>query len=206
MVQDQLQGRGLNDPLIIDAMRNVPRHSFVALDQQQYAYEDRPLRISCGQTISQPYIVAKMTQALQLKGGERVLEIGTGSGYAAAILAQLADRVITIERHRPLADEAATRLSAMGYDNIRVVCADGTMGYPDEAPFDAIVVAAASPKVPETLIGQLADGGRLVLPVGGRSFSQSLVRVTKGPDGALTQDELGSVIFVPLIGEEGWER
>ena len=204
MVHRQLEGRGLDDPLILDAVRAVPRHLFVAPGQERFAYDDRPLRISCGQTISQPYIVAKMTEALQLKGGERVLEVGTGSGYAAAILAQIADRVVSIERHAALADEARKRLADLGYENIKVVCADGTIGHAAEAPYDAIVVAAASPKVPETLVRQLADGGRLVLPVGGRSFGQSLVRVTKMPDGTLTQDDLGGVIFVPLIGEEGW--
>lgn len=204
MVHRQLEGRGLDDPLILDAVRAVPRHLFVAPRQERFAYDDRPLRISCGQTISQPYIVAKMTEALQLKGGERVLEVGTGSGYAAAILAQIAERVVTIERHPTLADEARKRLVDLGYENVKVVCADGTMGYPVEAPYDAIVVAAASPKIPETLIRQLAVGGRLVLPVGGRSFGQSLVRVTKMPDGTLKQDDLGGVIFVPLIGEEGW--
>jgi len=204
MVHRQLEGRGLDDPLILDAVRSVPRHLFVAPGQERFAYDDRPLRISCGQTISQPYIVAKMTEALQLKGGERVLEVGTGSGYAAAILAQIADRVVSIERHAALADEARKRLADLGYENIKVVCADGTIGHAAEAPYDAIVVAAASPKVPETLVRQLADGGRLVLPVGGRSFGQSLVRVTKMPDGTLKQDDLGGVIFVPLIGEEGW--
>jgi protein-L-isoaspartate(D-aspartate) O-methyltransferase len=206
MVNRQLEGRGLIDPVILDAMRTVPRHLFVAPGQQKFAYDDRPLRISCGQTISQPYIVAKMTEALLLKGGERVLEIGTGSGYAAAILAQIANRVVTIERHAALADEASKRLAELSYDNIKVVCADGTKGYVGEAPYDAIVVAAASPQVPEALTEQLAEGGRLVIPVGGRSFSQSLLRVTKEPDGALKQDDLGGVIFVPLIGAEGWER
>ena len=204
MVHRQLEGRGLDDPLVLDAMRAVPRHLFVAPGQERFAYDDRPLRISCGQTISQPYIVAKMTEALQLKGGDRVLEVGTGSGYAAAILAQIADRVVTIERHTALADEARKRLADLGYENVKVVCADGTLGHPVEAPYDAIVVAAASPKIPETLVRQLADGGRLVLPVGGRSFGQSLVRATKMPDGTLQQDNLGGVIFVPLIGEEGW--
>ncbi len=204
MVHRQLEGRGLEDPLILAAVRAVPRHLFVARGQERFAYDDRPLRISCGQTISQPYIVAKMTEALQLKGGERVMEVGTGSGYAAAILAQIADRVVTIERHPALADEARKRLADLGYQNVKVVCADGTIGHSVEAPYDAIVVAAASPKIPETLIRQLADGGRLVLPVGGRSFSQSLVRVTKMPDGTLPQDDLGGVIFVPLIGQEGW--
>lgn len=204
MVHRQLEGRGLDDPLILDAVRGVPRHLFVAPGQERFAYDDRPLRISCGQTISQPYIVAKMTEALQLKGGERVLEVGTGSGYAAAILAQIAERVVTIERHAALADEARKRLADLGYENVKVVCGDGTMGHPVEAPYDAIVVAAASPKIPEALVRQLADGGRLVLPVGGRSFGQSLVRVTKMTDGTLKQDDLGGVIFVPLIGEEGW--
>lgn len=194
----------MDDPLILDAVQAVPRHLFVAPGQERFAYDDRPLRISCGQTISQPYIVAKMTEALQLKGGERVLEVGTGSGYAAAILAQIADRVITIERHTALADEARKRLADLGYENVKVVCADGTIGHPAEAPYDAIVVAAASPKIPEALVRQLADGGRLVLPVGGRSFGQSLVRVTKMADGTLKQDDLGGVIFVPLIGKEGW--
>ena len=206
MVHRQLEGRGLEDPLILDAVRAVCRHAFVAPDQVRFAYEDRPLRISCGQTISQPYIVAKMTEALQLKGAERVLEIGTGSGYAAAVLAQIADRVVTVERHAALADEARKRLADLGYENVKVVCADGTMGYSDEAPYDAIVVAAASPRVPEALTRQLAQRGRLVIPVGGRSFGQSLVRVTKMPDGTLKQDDLGGVIFVPLIGEEGWEN
>lgn len=204
MVQRQLAGRGIQDPLVLKAMGSVARHEFLPNNLRRMAYDDRPLVIDCGQTISQPYIVARMTEALQLTGGEKVLEIGTGSGYAAAILAEIAGGVITVERHEKLAQKASERLEKLGYSNITVVCADGSKGYEAEAPYDAIIVAAASPTVPNSLTDQLKDGGRLVIPVGPRSFHQELTRVVRQPDGTLTSEALGGVVFVPLIGDEGW--
>ena len=203
MVAQQIARRGITDPRVLQAFRDVPREEFIAPAQAELAYEDAPLPIAEGQTISQPYIVAAMVDAIGLRGGERVLEVGTGSGYAAAILARLAREVITIERHLPLVEEARVRLARLGISNVRVLWGDGTLGAPEHAPFDAIVVAAGGPRVPDALVLQLAPGGRLVMPLGATLEDQSLVRVTR--DGALLRTEqLGAVRFGPLVGDQGW--
>ena len=202
MVESQLKRRGIKDPLIIKAMGRVVRHEFVPLMQIGSAYHDGPLPIGSGQTISQPYMVAIMTEALCLKGGERVLEIGTGSGYQAAVLAEIAGEVYTIERHVELAERARERLLRLDYDNIHVSVGDGTLGLPEKGPFDGIIVTAGAPHVPESLNAQLSEGGRLIIPVGGR-YLQSLLRITRKGDDFKQEDLLGCV-FVPLIGEDGW--
>jgi protein-L-isoaspartate(D-aspartate) O-methyltransferase len=204
MVRRQIQGRRVRDELVLEAMRTVPRHRFVPAHMRGSAYRDAPLPIGEGQTISQPYVVGFMTAALQLSGGEKVLEIGTGSGYQAAILACIAREVISVERLPRLADEARRTLAELGYDNVRVVVGDGTQGWPEEAPYDAIMVTAASPKIPEPLLEQLAEGGRLVAPIGPR-HTQELVRVRREGDTFHCEDLLG-VAFVPLIGEHGWDK
>ena len=202
MVDTQLKRRGIKDPLIIQAMRSVPRHEFVPGTQISSAYYDGPLPIGSGQTISQPYMVAVMTQAMGLRGGERVLEVGTGSGYQAAVLAEIAGEVYTVERHGELADRAKERLLELGYNNVHVSVGDGTLGLPEKAPFDGIIVTAGAPHVPESLKAQLSEGGRLVIPVGGQ-YLQSLLRITREGDDFQQEDLLGCV-FVPLIGEDGW--
>ncbi len=204
MVRQQITARGIRDERVLDAMRSVPRHLFVPVNSRHSAYHDGPLSIGQDQTISQPYIVALMTEALELKEYERVLEIGTGSGYQAAILSQLASRVYTIERIPELAARAQDVLRQLGYDNIKICVGDGTLGWPEHAPYDAIVVTAAPPNIPEPLTKQLAESGRLVAPVGG-SWSQSLVRIRK-QGGRLQRQELTTVAFVPLIGEYGWPK
>jgi protein-L-isoaspartate(D-aspartate) O-methyltransferase len=201
-IDDQLVARGIRDMRVLDAMRRVPRHEFVEHETQELAYADRALPIGDGQTISQPYMVAAMTEALRLQGRERVLDVGTGSGYQAAILAELAREVVTIERRPELADAARERLAALGYRNIRVVVGDGSVGYVEDAPYDGILVAAASPRVPESLKQQLADGGRLVIPVGPPD-QQRLTVVTRDGDGFVESVHEGCV-FVPLVGAEGW--
>lgn len=205
MIERHLRARGVTDPRVLDAFAQVPRELFVPADQVAYAYEDRPLPIEEDQTISQPYVVALMMEALLLQPEDTVLEIGTGSGYAAAILARIARRVFTIERHASLAATARDRLARLGFANVEVRCSDGTLGWPEHAPFDAIVVAAGGPEVPPTLLAQLAIGGRLVIPVG-TSDAQRLVRVTRVAERAYRHEDLGSVVFVPLIGAEGWEE
>ncbi|MBW0147054.1 protein-L-isoaspartate(D-aspartate) O-methyltransferase [Marinobacter arenosus] len=204
MVENQIIGRGISSPLVIEAMRRVPREKFVTRTLIDSAYDDGPLPIGSGQTISQPYIVALMADALDLKGGDVVLDIGTGSGYAAAVLASIADRVFSIERIPELADHAAETLSAEGYDNVVVRCGDGTLGWPEQAPFDGICVAAGAPVVPETLKQQLSIGGHLVIPVGSVHTVQSLQRVTRISDTEFRSENLGDVRFVPLLGEQGW--
>ncbi len=204
MVDYQIARRGIDSPLVLDAMRRVPRESFLSPAMREFAYEDSPLPISEEQTISQPYIVAYMVEALQLTGGGTVLEVGTGSGYAAAILGEIADRVITLERHRSLADSARETLRQLDYDNVEVIHTDGTLGWPDGAPYDAIVVAAGGPEVPPAFKEQLAKGGRLVMPVGDSETGQSLVRVTRMPTGEFREERLSQVRFVPLVGEAGW--
>ncbi|MFN2130119.1 MAG: protein-L-isoaspartate(D-aspartate) O-methyltransferase [Anaerolineae bacterium] len=204
MVRRQIKGRRIQDELVLEAMRTVPRHRFVPAYVRGSAYRDAPLPIGEGQTISQPYVVAFMTAALQLSGGEKVLEIGTGSGYQAAVLALIAGEVISVERLPRLAEEARRTLAELGYDNVRVVVGDGTQGWPEEAPYDAIMVTAASPEVPAPLLQQLADGGRLVAPVGPR-HTQQLVRVRREGEEFRREDLLG-VAFVPLIGEHGWDK
>jgi protein-L-isoaspartate(D-aspartate) O-methyltransferase len=204
MVRLHIAGRGIRDQAVLDAMRRVPREAFLPPELAEFAYEDHPLPIAAGQSISQPYIVALMSAALKLRGGERVLEVGTGSGYAAAILGCIAAEVYTVERHGELAETAAARLRELGFLNVHVRHADGTLGWHEHAPFDAIIVAAGGPKVPEALLAQLAVGGRLVIPVGEDKGLQTLVRLTREPDGVLRHEDLGDVRFVPLIGAEGW--
>jgi len=201
-IDDQLVARGIGDARVLDAMRRVARDAFVPDASLAAAYADRALPIGSGQTISQPYMVAVMTEALRLTGGERVLEVGTGSGYQAAILAELAREVITIERRPELAETARRRLAALGYTNVEVLIGDGTLGSPERAPFDGILVAAAAPRVPQPLKLQLADGGRLVVPVG-PSDQQALHIVTRAGEGFTEALGVGC-IFVPLIGAEGW--
>ena len=204
MVREQIAGRGIDDPAILAAMRAVPREQFVLEPYRPYAYDDSPLPIPANQTISQPYIVAYMIAALWLRPDHRVLEIGTGSGYAAAILGRIVGEVYTIERHRKLADYARDRLARLGYDNIRVLHGDGTRGLAEYAPYDGIIVAAGGPAVPESLRGQLAVGGRLVIPVGRSRHQQHLIRVTRTGENKYTEETLVPVAFVPLIGDEGW--
>ena len=206
MVQNQLVGRGIRDQLVLKAMRKVPRERFVPEMERDFAYTDGPLPIGAGQTISQPFIVALMTEALQLKGGERVLEIGTGSGYAAAILAEIAGEISTVERVKELADRAADTLRDQGYVNAHVRHGDGTLGWAERAPYDAIVVTAGGPKVPESLRQQLAVGGRLVMPVGINPQFQSLVQVVRISDDRFDSTDLGAVRFVALVGKEGWRE
>ncbi|MEO9040880.1 MAG: protein-L-isoaspartate(D-aspartate) O-methyltransferase [Rhodoferax sp.] len=203
MVDHQIAARGVSSKTVLNAMRKVPREAFLADRMSEFAYEDAPLPIESDQTISQPFIVALMTEALALTGGETVLEIGTGSGYAAAVLAEIAGEVYTVERIEALAQGAAVRLADLGYQNVHVRHADGTLGWPEHAPYDAIVVAAGGPDIPETLRRQLKVAGRMVIPVGTNPRAQELVRVTRTHDGFAPED-LADVCFVPLIGKEGW--
>ena len=204
MVRRQIEARGIFDALILDAFREVPREEFVDEEHRRWAYDDNPLPIEAGQTISQPYIVALMIEAAAIRPGDKVLEVGAGSGYAAAVISRIAERVVAIERHGELAKIARDRMARLGYDNVRIIQGDGTRGCADEAPFDAILAAASGSHVPKPLVDQLAPGGRLVMPVGDPGFVQELVKVTKRPDGTTSQENLGGVRFVPLIGEEGW--
>jgi protein-L-isoaspartate(D-aspartate) O-methyltransferase len=205
MVERQIRARGVRDPRVLAAIGAVPREEFLPPELAECAYDDRPLPIEAGQTISQPYIVALMTEALKLRPDEDALEIGTGSGYAAAVLAGVARHVYTIERHAALADIARERLARLGYKNVEVRCGDGTLGWPERAPFGAIVAAASGPEVPRALTEQLAIGGRLVMPVGSSRF-QELVRVTRTSATELRHEDLGAVAFVPLIGAHGWSE
>lgn len=205
MIDHQLLARGLYDQIVLNAVNAVPREAFVPTELVEFAYSDMPLPIAASQTISQPYIVALMTAALELKPSERVLEVGTGSGYAAAVLAEIADQVYTIERHKILADTARDKLQELGYRNVRVLHGDGSLGWPEHAPFDAIVVAAGGPEVPEALKQQLTVGGRLVIPVGTSLRTQKLLRVRRVSEHRYEQEDLGDVRFVPLIGAAGWE-
>lgn len=202
MVSTQIERRRVTDERVLEAMRRVPRHRFVPDHLRAEAYTDQALPIGYGQTISQPYIVATMLEALKLQGHEKALDVGAGSGYQTALLSLLAREVIGIERIPELARAAAARLAALGYDNARVVEGDGTAGMEEAAPFDTIIVAAGSPEVPKPLIRQLASGGRLVIPVGDRHL-QKIVTVRKTADGVEMQDGIGCV-FVPLLGEYGW--
>jgi protein-L-isoaspartate(D-aspartate) O-methyltransferase len=202
MVERQLIERGIRDPRVLQAMAEVPRHAFVLPTYQPASYEDRPLEIGWGQTISQPYMVAHMAEQLRLRPEDRVLEIGTGSGYAAAVLSRLARHVYTIERNENLAHTAAFRMQSLGYSNVTVILGDGTLGYSKGAPYDAIVVSAAAPRAPEPLKDQLSVGGRLLCPVGDQE-SQTLVRITRTADG-FTVEEGIRCMFVPLVGREGW--
>ena len=203
MVESQIRRRGVTDSRVLAALGKVPRHRFVPQHLWDQAYNDYPLPIGEDQTISQPYIVALMTEALELTGQEKVLELGTGSGYQAAILAELAAQVFTIERLSSLAHVAERTLAGLGYTNVMVLVTDGTLGWPEEAPFDAILVTAGSPQVPPPLVEQLAMEGRLVIPVGDK-YSQTLTRVRRTPDG-LKHEYLGGCRFVKLIGRHGWQ-
>ena len=202
MVAQQIEARGIRSPALLAAMRAVPREAFVPGEFAAYAYDDGPLPIGEGQTISQPYIVALMIAAARIEPGDRVLEVGAGSGYAAAVIGQIAAQVFAIERHRALAEAAGLRLAELGYANVTVIAGDGSGGLPGQAPFDAILVAARGPEVPEALKRQLKIGGRLVIPVGGEDM-QALCRITRTGAEAWTSDDLGAVRFVPLIGEHG---
>lgn len=203
MVEAQIATRGVNDERVLAAMREVPRERFVGREMSAHAFDDSALPIAAGQTISQPYVVALMLEAAAIGREDRVLEIGTGSGYAAAVAARLAREVHTIERLETLADTARERLSTLGYRNVHVHAGDGTRGLPDEAPFDAILVAAGAPDVPPLLRAQLAIGGRLVLPVG-NGASQRLLAITRRGETEFSEADLGGVRFVPLIGAHGW--
>jgi protein-L-isoaspartate(D-aspartate) O-methyltransferase len=204
MVEEQLAGRGIRDPLVLAAMGKVPREKFVPAGQAAFAYEDGPLPIGEGQTISQPYVVAVMTEALRLARTDRVLEIGTGSGYAAAVLAEIAAEVYTVERIAALADRARGHLAALGYANVHVFTGDGTLGWPEHAPYDAIVATAGGPRMPPALLEQLAIGGRLVIPIGPFPYEQCLIRVVRAAADDYRHEELDPVAFVPLIGAQGW--
>jgi len=204
MVDRQIARRGLTDSRILEAFQTVPRHLFVPEGQRQFSYSDGPLSIGSGQTISQPYIVAYMTQALELNEDDRVLEIGTGSGYQAAILAELVGEVHTIERHPGLAEKAEKLLRELGYENIHIHLGDGTQGLLEFAPYQAVIVTAAAPAVPQPLLDQLADGGSLIMPVGGRS-GQILKRWEKNGE-RFKEEALSPVAFVPLIGKFGWKE
>ena len=204
MVRHQIEARGITDPLVLTAFRTVPRHLFVSEALRDQAYGDYPLPIGEQQTISQPYIVAEMTQALELHKDDRVLEIGTGSGYQAAILAEIIYRVYTIERIRSLYIQTRKLLDKLHYHNIIMRCSDGTAGWKDESPFNAIIVTAGAPDVPEKLLEQLAEGGRMVVPVGNQ-HSQDLIKVVKDKRG-IHKSNLGGCRFVKLIGEHGWKE
>jgi protein-L-isoaspartate(D-aspartate) O-methyltransferase len=205
MVEHHIAARGVRSENVLKAMRKVRREAFLPANLQEFAYDDAPLPIAEGQTISQPYIVALMAEALALEGGERVLEIGTGSGYAAAVLAEIARDVFTVERIGQLAEKAAAALAGQGYENVHVLHGDGTRGWPEHAPYDAIVVAAGGPKIPDSLRAQLKIGGRLVIPVGHDVRAQELVRVTRVSENDYRREDLADVRFVPLLGHEGWE-
>jgi len=204
MVDLQLAGRGIRDRRVLEVMRTVPRHLFVPPEQRHLAYVDAPLPIGERQTISQPYIVALMTELLELQGSEVVLEIGTGSGYQAAILSRLAKKVYTLERIGALAERARKTLEQLGYDNVEVIQTDGSAGYPEHAPYQAIIVTAAAPRVPSPLEEQLDIGGRLVIPVGGR-MGQILERWRRTEEG-MTREKMAPVAFVPLIGNHAWSE
>jgi len=205
MVREQIQERGVEDGRVLEAMEKVPRHEFVPEEYRRFAYEDSPLPIGEGQTISQPYIVALMTECLGLKGGERVLEVGTGSGYQAAILSELVEEVYTIEILEPLAKRAEELLQKLGYRNVKVRCGDGYLGWEEYAPFDGIIVTCAPDHIPEPLIEQLAEGGRMVIPVGETPFNQVLKLIRKR-EGKLVVENVVPVRFVPMTGEEVEKR
>ena len=204
MVRKQLVSRGIWDQAVLDAFEAVPRHLFVGEAYQDMAYADTPLPIPAGQTISQPYVVAYMLQALRLHPTDRVLEIGTGSGYAAALLGHMVQQVYTLERHAELVTYARHSLAQLGCGNVQVCQGDGTLGWPEHAPYQAIVVAASGPSVPEPLRQQLAIDGRLVMPIGRPHGRQHLICLTRRSETSYDDDDLGEVRFVPLIGQEGW--
>ena len=201
MVRRQIEARDVADPNVLKAMRIVPRHAFVPPSRQLYAYDDNPLPIGLGQTISQPYIVAFMTEALKLDANSVLLEIGTGSGYQAAVAAEIAKTVYTIEIVEPLAKSAGERLEELGYENVHVRAGDGYYGWPEVGPFDTIIGTAAAERIPPPLIEQLKPGGRMILPVGNQFGLQSLIVVTKDPQGGLRREKVMPVLFVPMTGE-----
>lgn len=203
MVEDQLSRRGIRDERLLDAMRRVPRHEFVSQEQWQHAYADHPVVIPEQQTTSQPYIIAAMIQAAEVQPRDRVLEVGAGSGYQTALLAELAAQVVAVERYSTLAESAQATLQRLGYHNIVVVAGDGTLGWAPAAPYDAIIVSAAAPRVPPALLEQLARGGRLVIPIGD-AHEQVLQLFRKHPDGAVSRTLLEACRFVPLIGRHGF--
>lgn len=205
MVEEQLIPRGISDKRVLEVFRKVPRHKFAPSEFSAGAYNDYPLPIGDDQTISQPYMVALMTESLKLKGGEKVLEVGTGSGYQAAILAELVQEVYTVERFQGLADTAKQALDSLGYKNIKIKVADGTLGWEEFAPYDGIIVTAGAPGVPESLVKQLKDGGKMVIPLDSGGFGQILTLVEKTPKGLRTKEICGCM-FVPLIGKEGWSQ
>jgi protein-L-isoaspartate(D-aspartate) O-methyltransferase len=206
MVDHQIARRGVCDKSVLEAMQCVPREAFVEPGTEEYAYEDWPLPIGEGQTISQPYIVARMIEAAEIKPGERVLEVGAGSGYAAALLSRIAERVYAVERHRSLGEAARERWSKLGYDNITLRVGDGTRGWPEAAPFDAILVSAGSPAVPQALKAQLVVGGRLVIPVDENARGQTLLKITRRSETDYEKEDLEAVSFVPLVSEQGWSE
>ena len=206
MVDAQIARRGVRDRRVLDAMRQVPRECFVVPGLEDRAYEDSPLPIGERQTVSQPFIVALMIEAAKRGDGDRLLDIGTGSGYAAAVASRVASQVFTIERYRSLADEARQRFAKLGYANIEVRNGDGTFGWPEAAPFDAILVAAGGPEIPQPLKDQLAIGGRLVIPVGEEKRPQTLLKITRTGNHEFEEEDLGPVMFVPLIGEASHNR
>jgi protein-L-isoaspartate(D-aspartate) O-methyltransferase len=202
MVEEQIKDRGIRQPRLLEAFRRVPRHFFVPADLQEQAYTDHPLPIGSGQTISQPYIVALMTERLHLQGHERVLEIGAGSGYQTAILAEMALEVFSVERVPELLSAASDRLARLGYLNIHLTHGNGSLGWPAHAPYEAVVVTAAAPEVPEPLLSQLADGGRMVIPIGPPEGQMLVVVEKRG--GLVRREDIATCVFVPLVGEYGW--
>lgn len=205
MVERQLRGRGVRDMAVLAAMGEVPREAFVPASFADAAYEDSPLPIAAGQTISQPLVVALMVEALELRPTDRTLEVGSGSGYAAAVMSRICQRVFGIERHPELTEASRRALDELGYDNVEVIEGDGTLGLPERAPFEAILVSAGGPAIPAALRDQLSIGGRMVIPVGDSTNIQRLVRATRVSDNDWREDDLGSVAFVPLVGEQGWD-
>ena len=204
MVETQLVRRGVTDRRVLGAMRTVPREKFVKEGYEESAYDDSPLPIGEGQTISQPFVVAHMIDAARLEPGDRVLEVGAGCGYAAAVIAEIAAEVFTVERHAALGEAARRRLKTLGFDNVELRIGDGTKGWPEKAPFDAIIVAAGGPAAPAALKQQLEIGGRLIVPLGEKRTSQRLIRITRLAADRFEEEDLGAVMFVPLIGEQGW--
>lgn len=204
MVEHQLAARGIRDARVLEAMGWIPRERFMPADTAEHAYDDAAAPIGYGQTISQPYIVALMSEALEVKGTHRVLEVGTGSGYQAAVLAHLAKEVYTVERVKPLLDQAFEHIMSLHLRNVRFKFADGSVGWPEEAPFDRIMVTAGAPDVPPELIAQLAEDGQLVVPIGSRE-DQQLVKLIRRPHGHIERVNLGACRFVPLIGQRGWD-
>ena len=204
MVDEQLRGRDITDERVLAAMLQIPREEFIPIESRVLSYADDPVPLDYGQTVSQPYITALMAQSLKLKGTETILEVGAGSGYAAAVLSRIAREVYAIERHDSLARKATRRLEELGYENVHVRTGDGTQGWQEKAPFNAILVAAGAPQVPETLKGQLAIGGRLIIPVGSVLCMQTLRKITRVSDNEYHDENLGAVAFVPLIGEHAW--